>query len=76
MAAPFRLHPRPDLEVVALLERTLAAARQGHVRSIAINTCNPLNESESLFAGDLSQVRCNALVGSLVRSTIELSSLK
>jgi hypothetical protein len=76
MATPFRLNPRPDLEVVALLERTLASARQGHVKSVVITTCNPINESEALFAGDLSQVRCNALVGSLVRSTIELSSRK
>ena len=76
MATPFRLHPRPDVEVVALLERALAAAKNGHIRSVVITTCNPINESEALFAGDLSQVRCNALVGSLVRSTIELSTSK
>lgn len=74
MVAQFRLYQRPDEEVVALLENALQAAREGRVRCLVINTCNPINETEALFAGDLTQVRCNALVGSLVRSTIDLSN--
>ena len=76
MASPFRVHPIPDREVVDLLERTLAAARLGLVRTIAINVVNPVNETEALLAGDLSLVRSTALLGALVRATTDLASRK
>lgn len=76
MASPFRANPRPDGEVVLLLERTLDAARKGLVQTIAINVVNPVNETEALFAGDLSLVRSTALLGALVRATTDLASRK
>jgi hypothetical protein len=76
MASPFRLHPIPNREVIDLLERTLAAARRGEVPCIGIVAVNPVNETESLFAGDLSQIRATVLLGGLVRAKTELANKK
>ena len=76
MTAPFRATPRPDSEVVALIERTLAAARLGQIKTVHITAVNPVNETEHLVAGDLSPVRSTAMLGALVRSIQELATRK
>lgn len=73
MAAAFRSSQRPDSEVVELLERALLSAREGHIRAIAIQVISPVNESESLLAGDLSPIRVNALLGALTRTIHDLA---
>lgn len=76
MASPFRAHPRANGEVVDIIERTLVAARLGLVQAVVIVPVNPVNIVEPLFAGDLSQVRSTALLGGLLRATVELASRK
>lgn len=76
MTAPFRANPRPDNEVVAIIERTLDAARLGQIKTIHITAVNPVNETESLVAGDLTPVRSTALLGALVISITELATRK
>jgi hypothetical protein len=76
MSAPFRANPRPDSEVVALIERTLVAARLGRIKTIHIAAVDPLNETELLVAGDLSPVKSTVMLGALVRSIQELATRK
>lgn len=76
MTSVFRATPRPDSEVIELLERTLAAARRGCVRTVSIIAVNPVNEVEALLAGDLSHVRSTALLGGLVRAKLDLATRK
>lgn len=71
--AAFRANMRPDMEVVDLLERTLHSARLGHVRGLVVVAVNPLNETQPIFAGDLSPARSNALIGGLVRAAHKLT---
>lgn len=61
-AARFRTSPRPNSEVIGLLERLLAAARQGQVASVGVVVVNPLNQIETDAAGDLTELRTNALI--------------
>lgn len=70
----FKRHPRPDPEVVDLLERVLAAARKGYVKTVAIAAVNPLHQVETGVAGDLSHVRTNAVLAGLTRTAIELAA--
>jgi hypothetical protein len=68
----FRTEPKPNNEVIELLERTLEAARHGRVPYIAIIAGNPVNEVQPLLAGDLSTIRANALLGGLARAANNL----
>lgn len=70
--ARWRKHPRPDGDVIDLLERVLLAARKGYVKSVAIVAVNPIHQVETGAAGDLSEVRTNVLLGGLTRAANEL----
>lgn len=65
-------NPRPDGDVVDLLERALQSARRGFVKSAALVLVNPLHQVETAAAGDLSEVRTNVLLGGLTRAANEL----
>lgn len=65
----FRQQSRPDPEVVDLLERVLASARKGYVKTVAITAVNQLHQCEIGLAGDLSHVRTNAVLAGLTRIT-------
>lgn len=75
MSAQFRKTPRPDAEVVELLQRLLSAAQHGYVRSVVVVTVNPVQEVERLTAGDLSPIRLNALLGGLAQLKSHIISL-
>lgn len=70
--AHFRRHPRPDDEVVELLEKLLSSARNGYVRSIVLAAVNPVNKVETACTGDLGDVRKTALLGGLLKVAIAL----
>lgn len=70
--ARWRKHPLPDGDVIDLLERVLASARKGFVKSVAIVAVNPIHQVETGAAGDLSDVRTNVLLGGLTRAANEL----
>lgn len=72
----FRTDPKPNTDVIDLLERALASARHGHIPAIAVVVVNIVNQSEPVFAGDLSRVRADALLGGLVRATADLVTRK
>lgn len=72
----FRTDPKPNTDVIDLLERALASARHGHIPAIAVVVVNIVNQSEPVFAGDLSRVRADALLGGLVRATADLVGRK
>ena len=63
---------RPDLEVVAVLERALQAARGGHIKAISLVLVTQANLIEEKAAGDLSEHRVNALLAGLARSSYYL----
>ena len=75
-AAKFRTHPVPDGDVIDLLERAIASARRGYVRSVAIVLVNPVHQVETGAAGDLSEVRTTVLLGGLTRAANELMKHK
>lgn len=68
----FRTHPRQDDDVVSLLEKTLAAARLGQIRSIVIVISDPFAQVESEMGGDLTIFRRRALIGGLVDAGLNL----
>jgi hypothetical protein len=68
----FRTHPKPDGDVIDLLERVLTSARHGYVRSVAVVAVNPLHQVETAAAGDLSEVRTTVMLGGLSRAANEL----
>jgi hypothetical protein len=70
--ARWKRQPKPDAEVLDLLERVLASARKGHVKSVAIVAVNPIHQVDTAAAGDLSEVRTNVLLGGLTRAANEL----
>lgn len=72
----FKLGPKQNDEVVALLEHALESAKSGHVPTIAVIVVNIVNQSEHLFAGDLTKLRADALLGGLTRATNDLASRK
>lgn len=72
----FRTDPKPNADVIGLLERALASAQHGHIPAIAIIVVNIVNQSEPVLAGDLSRVRADALLGGLVRATADLVGRK
>jgi hypothetical protein len=74
--ARFRSSPRPEAGVIDMLERVLASARKGYVRSVAIVAVNPVHQVETACAGDLSEVRINVLLGGLTRAANELMKHK
>jgi hypothetical protein len=76
MNPKFRSHPRPDGDVIDLLERVLASAQKGYVRSVAIVAVNPVHQVETGAAGDLSEVRTSVLLGGLSRAANELMKHK
>lgn len=57
--------PRPDPEIVEVLERALAAAKKGHIRCILICTVNPLHEPECVTAGDITSSKRHVMIGAL-----------
>lgn len=71
-ASGFRATPRPDYEVIDLLERVLYSAREGRVRSISLVVVDPIHQAETASAGDLSQLRINVLIGGLSRAAQDL----
>lgn len=68
----FRTFPRPNVEVVELLERVLESAREGRIRTVAIIAVSSLNDVETTSGGDHSQIKKHALVGGLFRGAVEL----
>jgi len=68
----FRTPPRPDPEVVALLQSALRAALAGKAKSVAIVLVDQLNSVETKTAGDPSDIRTNALLAGLVRCAYRL----
>ena len=76
MNPKFRTHPKPDGDVIDLLERVLASAQKGYVRSVAIVAVNPVHQVETGAAGDLSEVRTSVLLGGLSRAANELMKHK
>ena len=74
--AKFRSHPKPDSEVIDLLERVLMSARKGYIRSIAIVAVNPVHQVDTAAAGDLTEVRTTVLLGGLSRAANELMKHK
>lgn len=72
----FRTHPRPDGEVIDLLERALASAKKGYVKTALIVLADPLHHVETAAAGDLSEVRTNVMLGGLTRAANELMKHK
>lgn len=70
----FRKHPKPDDDVIDLLERVLASARCGYVRAITIVAVNPINQVETPSAGELESIRRTALLGGLIRAAVDLMS--
>lgn len=72
----FKIGPKPNDEVVHLLEHALESAKSGHLPTIAVVVINIVNQSEYLFAGDLSRVRADSLLGGLIRATTDLASRK
>jgi hypothetical protein len=76
MNPKFRTHPKPDGDVIDLLERVLVSAKHGYVRSVAIVAVNPIHQVETGAAGDLSDVRTSVLLGGLSRAANELMKHK
>lgn len=74
--ARWRKHPVPDGDVIDLLERALASARRGYVKSAALVLVNPIHQVETAAAGDLSEVRTTVLLGGLTRAANELMKRK
>lgn len=70
--ARFRSHPRPDDEVVSLLEKVLESARNGYVRSVVIVAVNPVNKAETGIAGDLGEIRSTVLAGGMARASAQI----
>lgn len=65
MAERFRANPRPDTDVVRVLEQALNAARLGHIRAVTLVVVNPLHEVETQAAGDQTGSLKHALIGGL-----------
>lgn len=61
----FRASPRPDGDVIMLLETALASARRGVLRSVVVVALNPVYEVETGIAGALDQTHCTVLLGGL-----------
>lgn len=70
--ARFRESPKPETDVIDLLERVLCSARKGYIKSVAVVAVNPLHQVETGCAGDLTEVRTNVLLGGLTRAANEL----
>lgn len=72
MERQFRASPRPDEEVVALLERALRAAKAGRVRTATVVLVTHTNV-ETATAGEDRQIRLDAMIAGLVRATNQLA---
>ncbi len=72
----FKIGPKPNDEVVHLLEHALESAKNGHLPTIAVVVINIVNQSEYLFAGYLSRLRADSLLGGLIRATTDLAGRK
>jgi hypothetical protein len=72
----FRTHPRPDGDVIDLLERALLSAKRGYVKTCLVVLADPLHHVETAAAGDLSEVRTNIMLGGLTRAANELMKHK
>jgi hypothetical protein len=57
--------PRPDPDVIRILEQALGSARKGHVRAVTIVLVNPLHEVESASAAPHATTWRHALIGGL-----------
>jgi hypothetical protein len=66
--------PRPDPEVVELLERLAVAARKGHIRALVVVTLDPLLKVSPQCAGDLDNVRSHLLIGGMFRAATQLTN--
>lgn len=71
----FRRLPRPDAEVVDLIERILESAKDGRISTIVIVVADRLLNVETAAAGDLSDVRITTLLGGLSRAANKLLKL-
>lgn len=72
----FRKHPRPESDVIALLEFALASARRGATKSVYIIAVSPVNHVEIAAAGDLTPDRKTVLLGGLFRAALDLTNQK
>lgn len=72
MPRAFLTQPRPNGEVVALLERALANARMGNVRAVTITAINAVNEVDTDTAG-VDKFRRPILIGGLVQAVHQLT---
>jgi hypothetical protein len=66
--------PRPDPDVVELLERLAVAARKGHIRALVVVTLDPLLKVTPECAGDMDNVRSHLLVGGMFRAATQLTN--
>lgn len=71
----FRRLPKPDAEVVDLIERILESAKDGRISTLVIVASDRLQNVETAAAGDLSDVRINNMLGGLTRATSKLLQL-
>lgn len=74
--ARFLSTPRPNGEVIRLLECLLESARDGHIPTIHVVVVNPVNQAEDKAAGDLSELRTNALICGLAKASAKLVNPK
>ena len=58
--------PKPDPEVIRLLELVKEAVERGQVRAIAIVTIDPMLNVETSKAGDIDLVRKRLLAAGLI----------
>lgn len=68
----FRRQPRPNPEVIDLLERVLKSARDGQISTLLVIASNRLHRAETVTAGDLSDVHTNVLLAELTRAAAKL----
>jgi len=64
----FRNTPRPDGEIVTLLERALESAKNGHIQAIVVIAVSQLHEAEIVALGADLPTRSNALLGGLTQA--------
>lgn len=67
----FRGTPRPEEEVIAMLERALRAAKSGRVRSAAFVLVTH-QQTETACAGEMRSCRIDALLAGLTRAAHQL----
>lgn len=71
----WKRRPRPDPEVLALIEQLREAASIGSVRTLVVVTMNPLLEIESAHAGEVDRVRKLLLMGGLLEASMKVNEI-